>query len=161
MSYCDRLLFCWALILLIACEPADNSFAGHLVQLEREPTISVIAGSSIHFMLTFQVREGFHILAQEGNDEQFLATKLTFENTSDITITQINYPQPTIHFIKGLENPIWVYENSVPISIQLSVSSEILKGRYPFTAKMIYQACNDKKCFFSRELPLEAYIEVL
>ena len=151
--------FLWLFVLhLISCEPANKPIAGHLVQLKRKPAIFVKPGKTKILYLKFQVANSFHILANQGNEDQFLATQLKMKSSSNITTTQTKFPTPKPFPIEGVDEPMKVFDNLFEVKIQFKVAKDISKGEHTIEGNLFYQACNSKKCFFPKELTFKVTI---
>jgi len=129
------------------------------VTINEDLEIKVMAGEEQHFLLSFQVKEGFHIQANEVKNENLIPTVLHLNAPDRVLIGEPIYPPPTKFEMEGAEESLLVFGDrlDIKIPIQIPKSNE---ETYTLEGKLHYQACDERKCFFPRDLPFKVKIKI-
>jgi hypothetical protein len=97
------------------------------------------------------IKDGFHIQADKVRDENFIPTVLTFEEQDEIVIGDPVFPNADEFYMEGAEEPIVVFGRVLKIQVPITVL-DFKKDMINVKGKLHYQACDEKKCYFPRDL---------
>lgn len=98
--------------------------------------------------LAFEVQDLYHIQADASQieDEFLIATELRLEY---VDICELDYPIAGKMILDGSE--IAVFDGQFAVRIMVENGAE-LTGEGQISGTLYYQTCDDRKCFFPREL---------
>jgi hypothetical protein len=120
------------------------------VTLTSPSELHLASGGEQKISLSFRIKEGFHIQADQVKEENLIPSLLSFETSPDLSIGEPVYPQSKEFWMDGSEESLLVFsdivEITVPIIFSTSAEGIVLKG------KLHYQACDASKCYFPRNL---------
>jgi hypothetical protein len=122
------------------------------VQLNMEPEFSLASGDKQHILLSFLIKEGYHIQAFQVKDENVIPTLLSFDASDDFILGDPIFPEAVEFRIKGKEEALLVYSDVLEIYVPIRTVKSVEKGTFPINATLHYQACDDFKCYFPRNL---------
>jgi thiol:disulfide interchange protein DsbD len=125
------------------------------------PEVTVRAGEKglIHFHVS--VKEGYHIQANKVNDEFIIPTTLEIDTHEILTAEEPMFPVSKKFRLEGSSDYLLVYDGSFKIIIPIRAGEKVKKGKYNLTAKLRYQACDDKTCFFPKTFAFSITIKVI
>lgn len=128
----------------------------------RVPETYVQAGDENLVSIEVEVKCGLHIQANElDEDSPLIATTLEVNDDNGITTHKPVFP-PTVKFrMQGMDNDWDVYEGMFEIKVPVKVDENLQKGKYLLRAELIYQACDNKMCFFPRTIPVQIPLIVI
>ncbi|MDZ4716145.1 MAG: protein-disulfide reductase DsbD family protein [Cytophagales bacterium] len=124
------------------------------------PKICVDQGNSSTIKIGVEVKEGYHIQANQLDDEYLMPTTLTIKADTNIIIGKQVFPQNKKFRLEGSDDYWNVYDGSFDISILFKTKEIIQKGRYNLAATFHYQACDSKSCLSPRTIDFLLTIEV-
>jgi hypothetical protein len=160
--------FNWYLLLLFMAllhtnrdEPAKNLDL-ILVEVQKAPTIQARAGAYDVTSVVFDIADGYHIMADHGEDQSLLYTRLNIEEIAHVSFGTPRFPEPVTFPIKGAGYSITVFDDSLHVDIPLQVAKEApKKSLYTTRGTLTYQACDASRCFLPRKLdfPIEIHID--
>ena len=146
--------FIWILCILIpyACKK-EGQKDNHFVSLQNITYNTFQDPSLINIQLNFNIQGGYHIQPDKPSEADFIATDFTIQYPINIKIKDVTFNySPKLWsldehtFFKVISN-----EFSVTISIENAQNFDTIKK---LEGVLYYQACDDKKCFFPRKLPI-------
>lgn len=113
------------------------------------------AGKQKELLLSFYTNELFHIQADpvQINDPYLIPTELSLESYDGISICEVSYPEAQ-PFLLGTKDIIQVFDSLFVIRLLVDIDEALLNEREVY-GKLYYQPCDDRKCFFPRELLFE------
>jgi hypothetical protein len=120
------------------------------------PPVEVSPGKPGRVELVFRVTPGFHINSHRPKDELLQPTILKLNPPSDILIGKVKYPEGkdlSFEFLPG--ETLNVYTGDFSITALVTAARAISLGSYRVHAALRYQACDDRRCYPARELPLD------
>jgi hypothetical protein len=145
-------IFLLSLILFLqlkALAPAQEPF---FVQLNREPEFFLASGDQQHISLSFLIKEGYHIQANQVKDENLIPTLISFYAADGFILGDPIFPEAVEFRMKGKEQALHVYDDVLEINVPIQKVMPVEKGTFPINATLHYQACDDFKCYFPRDL---------
>lgn len=132
--------------------PVGHDQEPSFVQLNREPEFSVVSGEQQHISLSFLIQEGYHIQANLVKDENLIPTVLTIDTSDVVIFGDPIFPEAVEFSMKGKEEALHVYSDVLEINIPIKTVKSVEKGEFSMHGKLHYQACDDSKCYFPRDL---------
>jgi cytochrome c biogenesis protein CcdA/thiol-disulfide isomerase/thioredoxin len=105
-------------------------------------------GGTSDVAIEVSLPEGLHVNANKPRDPSLIPIVLTVEPPPGITVTEIAYPTPTDLAQQGAELPLAVYDREFVIGVRLAVAAGVAPGEIGVPARLRYQACDEKMCYF-------------
>ena len=148
------------LIPLVCLAATTNVLAGPVVaraQGLRPPTADVVsvvaadgapAGDRTRVALRVSLPDGFHVNANQPRDPALIPVELTLDPPEGVVVEEIAYPRPIDLIQEGVELPLAVYEGRFAIGVQLALAGNLQPGEITVPARLRYQACDEKMCYF-------------
>ena len=124
----------------------------------------VRAGTSVRAVLRVTLpadRKGLHTNANRPRDPNLIPTELTVEPHAGISVAEIVYPDPVDLKQEGAGQPLAVYEHTFSIGVVLDIGSDVANGEINVAGTLRYQACDEKQCYFPRNLPAQWLMRVV
>ena len=149
------LLFISFLFQITLIQAQEQSF----VAVDGKLEFTMVSGKEEHLTLSFLVKEGFHIQANQVKDENLIPTALYLSGPDQLLIGEPVYPAAAEFHMRGAEESLLVFGDELKITIPIQIN-EPAKKTYFLNGKLHYQACDDRKCFFPRDLPFVIKINV-
>jgi len=105
-------------------------------------------GATARLAAVMTVDEGWHVNAHLPTYEYLIPTELTVEPPAGWPAVTVAYPEAgrRVFAFTGDDQPLDVYEGRVVLPVELTVPAGAAPGRYPLTAAVRYQACDDNSC---------------
>lgn len=130
------------------------------VQLKEDPEFTIASGEETHVQLSFLINEGYHIQANRVKDENLIPSTLSFDASDELILGDPVFPQAVEFRMKGEEESWLVYSDVVEINVPIRTVKPLDTGAYLIKGNLHYQACDDAKCYFPRDLPFSMKINV-
>ncbi|GJM33840.1 MAG: hypothetical protein DHS20C18_28410 [Saprospiraceae bacterium] len=142
-------------------KPVDVIPAEQFIRLQNYPTITMKAGSSQTAIASFKIGDGYHIMADRGEDSSLLFTQLEISGTDQIQLGDPQFPEPKEYDLLGEEYRMMVFDELMSVQIPVVVSQDTPEGSYTLQGKLFYQACSQAKCYFRKELTFQLTVTVV
>lgn len=113
------------------------------------PEIMMSAGDSSLIRIQVQVKEGFHIQGNVLKDQALIPTTLTIRETTGLLTGSPVFPPVKKFRLEGSAQPLDVFDGTFEIGVPLR-TERLTKGLYRLEARLHYQACDARTCFFPR-----------
>lgn len=151
----------WFLILffqLLSCNAQTN--ADSIVQVV-VPAVITRVGENKLIPVYISVKKGFHIQANKVSDEFIIPTTIEIDSSEVLSVGIQKYPKPKKFRLAGTTQNMPVYDGTFKILIECKIKESVQKGKYTVHAKLHYQACNYKTCFFPKTMtfPIEVNVK--
>ncbi|MBC2838128.1 protein-disulfide reductase DsbD domain-containing protein [Robiginitalea sp. SC105] len=104
-------------------------------------------------LLEFEVEAGYHIQSHRPEDPLLIPTELIFQWPEGIANSPPVFPPAEPFPLLGTETVLQVYSGLLPVRVPLQIEAGVIAGEYAVSGILTYQACDDWKCYFPRELP--------
>ena len=153
MKYCLLLLLSLSFLSGIGQQKTD------IVKIT-VPKIRVSQRYSSTIHISVNVREGFHIQANQLDDEFLIPTTLSVKANSSIITGNPAFPPSKKFRMEGADDYWKVYDGSFDISIAFKTTEIIQTGEYNLPATLRYQACDSMSCLAPRTIEFLIPIEV-
>ena len=151
----------WPLIFLFHFFPFNNQSSADSIIKLTAPEVIVHAGENATINVYVVVKKGFHIQSHEVIDEFIVPTTLEMNTGEIITTGKYSFPPGKKFKLEGTDNYLLVYDGNFKITIPFKASEKIQKGKYPLYAKLRYQACDSRTCFFPKSIDFIISVTVL
>lgn len=152
MRYCN---YCWigiGLLFLLGCkEKISKPESMDFVSFTAKTTFKVSQNQEDTIQLEFRIREGFHIMSNQKSNQN-IATCITFKPSENILLGEPIFPIPDPYQIGGIKEFFDSFQGNLSILLPLKIEGGTPDKEYLLNGTLKYQACDDRKCFFPREL---------
>ena len=98
--------------------------------------------------LRFSLPEGFHVNSNKPRDPALIPIVLTVDPPAGVSVAEIVYPVATDLAQQGAPELLAVYERQFAIGVRLNVAAGTAPGEISVPARLRYQTCDDKLCYF-------------
>ena len=136
-------------VILFLLLPIQQEFVGFRKQ---ESSIE-ITDKKLKAQLVFQVLPGYHIQAESEVPDNIIPTSVRFEANKFYKISDHSFKIPTYDTVVLGETIHKVISDKFRLEVEIvpqkKFNTQTLKG------VLSYQACDDRQCFFPRNLPFE------
>lgn len=153
----SRVFMVWTLLLCVFGLKAQEI---SVVKFEGHDTFNVKAGTEQTIRLTFRIDEKYHIQGAEIKDEYLIPTRLTFTDTSGISIGTVTFPPTKKFWMNGVDEPLEVFDHLLEVDIIVQAARAGKKKQYPVKGNLYYQACDSFKCYYPRSLDFQILLDV-
>lgn len=108
---------------------------------------AIRAGSTVKLAMRVVLAPELHVQSNTPADPGFIATVLTVDPPAGMTVEELVYPAASELKQLGLDEPLSVYGHDFIIGVRLKVAPNVAPGTVVISARVRYQACNDRVCF--------------
>lgn len=105
------------------------------------------AGTTVRLAMRVELSPELHVQSNTPRDPGFIATVLTVDPPAGITVDELVYPAATDLKQVGLDEPLTVYGHDFVIGVRVTLAADVAPGTTVISARLRYQACNDRVCF--------------
>ncbi|TBW27830.1 hypothetical protein [Gramella sp. KN1008] len=139
------------LILIFSFLPVQDEF----VIFQAEDTGVKTGNNQYEISLPFKILDGYYIQAEKGVPENIIPTQVTFQKNKlyEITGYEILPLEEKSIFLDTIEHKVWSNDFRIRVLIKVNDKSRSLTKQ--LTGEVVYQACNNKQCFYPRNLNFE------
>ena len=123
------------------------------ITLETPLPLHLPKQSETSVSLKFKVAAGFHVQANPASTPQLIPTTLQLPAANNLDVRLPIYPKGKAYRLQGSNSEISTYEGVVEIKVPVKTAKAT--GNFNWKGKLRYQACNEKTCFFPKNLTLE------
>ena len=116
------------------------------------PNSVIKAGKTSTFIIKINVKQGFHIQANQIKDKFLIPTTVAIDSSKNIKAGKAIFPESIKFRLEGTNDWMEVYNNSFQIKIPVKAGMQMERGSYSLRAEIRYQACNAKTCFFPKTI---------
>lgn len=128
----------------------------------RAAEIKMPAGgeSAVQAVVEIVVAEGFHINTNPASNAYLIATELSIEPATGITLGKFVYPAGVMKKFGFAEEPISVYEGMIPVKFSIRADKTVKTGQIVLHGKVRAQPCNDSACFPPRTVEFSLVVQI-
>lgn len=145
----------WLLVVVIFLFPFQGSsqslfddFGGSDESLVDVSTIisvtSATPGEQFTGAVEVTIADHWHINSSMPIQDYLIPAKVSFTSPNDVTISEIQYPEPSTLMLLGEE--MSVYDGTVYCFFDLTIDENFTAEELTLRGTFSYQACNDKEC---------------
>ena len=109
--------------------------------------VEIPSGQWNEATIKVNTQSGYHINANPASFDYLKATELDLQDTPEIFVDYIYYPNPQVKKFAFAEQPLRVYEGETQLKVMLNADKAAPKGQRNLQAKLNVQACDDKLCY--------------
>lgn len=119
-----------------------------------EDTVIVVDESHFQLVIAFEVASGFHIQSSNPENENVIPTRINLQLPNTYKPTAAIFPEAKAKYLEGSEEPLQVLGGyfEVIIGLERGGQKSSLSDPHQVPGTLFYQACDDKRCFYPREL---------
>ena len=132
----------WIVILLFSTLTSFSQVSRDSIVKILVPEVIVRTGSHEVIHVYVAIKKGYHIQANQVNDEFLIPTTLELDEQELITSGKQSYPAAKRFVLEGSNQVLMVYDGKFKISIPFDTNENIKMGKYTLEAKLHYQACD-------------------
>ena len=132
-------------LILLSLFSTCNALGDTIVQVN-VPDVTVQAGKRAEIRVFVSVKKGYHIQANHVNDEFIRPTTMEIKAQEIVITEKQTFPQSKKFRLPGMSNPLLVYEGDFVITVPIK-ALEVKNGEYALSAKLSYQACDERMCY--------------
>ncbi len=148
-------------ILALGCAPLLQGQGPEVAILPMQP-VTVTAGSSATFSVTFRITPGYHINSNKPYSDLLIPTQLKLSPPTELMAGKVQYPQgQDINLAAMPEEKLNVYSGTVTLNGMLRAMSNASRGTFRVRGELQYQACSDRQCFPPRTALLDFDVKVV
>jgi len=104
-------------------------------------------GTSVRAAIRVRLPEGLHTNANTPRDPSLIPLVLSVEAPAGVEVEEIVYPESTDLAQEGVDGMLAVYEQEFLIGVQLGVADDVPPGAIDVSARLRYQACDERVCY--------------
>ena len=104
--------------------------------------------------------DGIHINARS-LPEGYTPVELTLDSDGGLVLERVSYPEPERLFLEALDETLQVYTDKAKIKAHCRSVTRGQAETLQLTARLTYQACDDRTCFLPQTLTLTLPLESL
>lgn len=147
----------WLIIFLFNSIMTIGQVNDELVKVN-VPTVTVQAGRQSVISVSVEVKNGYHIQANEVKDEYIIPTTLEIDGGKEFVIKKQVFPSAKKFKLEGTDQYLDVYDGRFEIQTSFIAQTKSQKKVHHLNGKLNYQACDSVRCLFPRTV--EFLIEV-
>ena len=125
----------------------------------------VKAGAVASAKLTVQLRPGYHCNSNKPSEDYLIPLKLTWViqqgTPAPLEVADVTYPQPRLETYSFSKQPLSVYSGDFEIVTKFKVPASAAVGTMVLSAKLHYQACNDRMCLQPKTVDISLPVDIV
>jgi thiol:disulfide interchange protein DsbD len=142
------------LLLITLSQSSAQVRFNQVVKVEAFLSVDKIRiGGAFKIGIRARIEDGWHINSHQPLEEFLVPTKIKFDSTAELEISEVVYPPGKLQRFQFSETPLSVYEGEITVWATVSASSRLSLGERTISGKFFYQACNDVSCLAPNETP--------
>ena len=123
-------------------------------------TTPMVRGGTVRAAVEIVIAPGFHVNANPPTYDWLIPISVSLEGPDGVELVDSYYPEAEHKKFPYDEKPFAVYEGSVVVGLELTVSAHAPLGEQNLQLKLDYQACNDEACYAPTATTLELPVTV-
>lgn len=131
------------------------------VRLESKLSHNVVpAGHTFKAAVLLNIEKGWHINAHKPTLDYLIGTSVSIVDLPGVTVKNTSYPQSKVLNFEFAEEALDVYENNVPVILEIATSDTLSPGSYTLKGRARVQACNDIACLAPSNVEVSIPVEI-
>jgi uncharacterized protein YyaL (SSP411 family) len=118
------------------------------------------AGETCRVAVVIEIADGWHINANPAQPDYLVETELTAASALKTKLAKVVYPDGVEFSLKGIDEPLVVYEKRVVLYGTLAAPVEAAGQTEQLELTIHYQTCNDMTCLRPAKLVLKGEVPV-
>jgi hypothetical protein len=144
---------CW--FVPLCC--AQNS---NVLTVAAPEKVTAKIGSTTQVKVSLELRTGYHCNSNKPADDYLIPLKLTWA-PGPLESPEVTYPAPQMEKYSFSPTPLSVYTGNFELITKFKVSASAVPGPAIVTAKLRYQACNDRMCLTPKTIDVSVPIDII
>ncbi len=132
----------------------------NFIEIKNVNPTHVNPGEQSTLTVSFKIKDGYHIQANKVKDNSLVPVELKMYEQDGMAFGEPIFPPWKQLKLAGVEEQLWVFEETVDVTIPVSISRNQRSGDYLIRGKICYQACDSLKCFVPREMEFELMVKI-
>jgi thiol:disulfide interchange protein DsbD len=120
---------------------AEHVTAGVLLSTDR-----IQAGNTMQIALQLKIDSGWHVNSHTPSFDYLIGTTFELQSKEGIILADVQYSKGNLVSLSFADQPIDVYEGTVPIFATLRISDNLHPGIDTLKGSIAVQACNNQIC---------------
>lgn len=151
--------FAFVFLFALSASAYHEPLQRDVVSVSVEETV-VNRGKDNRVTVWVEVQEGYHIQANEVSDESLIPTTLVVDSTRNLGVSRQKFPRRKKFRLEGTDMVLDVYDGKFPVTLYIRVAPGVPAGKTTLNARLRYQACDARTCFFPRVVEFSIPVEV-
>ncbi len=118
-------------------------------------------GGEVKFVLITEIKEGWHINANQVDSEFVIPTEIFIDTLEGMTASSSIFPKFERKQFPFSEDALPVFEGRINIITPLTFADDLPVGEVIVSGSIYYQACDDRMCLPPIEIPWNFNIDVV
>ena len=118
-------------------------------------------GGEVKFVLITEIKEGWHINANQVDSEFVIPTEIFIDTLEGMTASSSIFPEFERKQFPFSEDALPVFEGKINIITPLTFADDLPVGEVIVSGSIYYQACDDRMCLPPIEIPWNFNIDVV
>ncbi len=110
--------------------------------------------------MSLELRPGYHCNSNKPTDDYLIPLKLTWA-AGPLESPEVTYPAAQMEKYSFSQTPLSVYTGNFDLITKFKVSASATPGQAMMTAKLRYQACNDRMCLTPKTIDVSVPIDII
>jgi thioredoxin:protein disulfide reductase len=150
-----RAVFLISLLFLPIISRGQSAVSGDEAKVVALLSVDKLApGVSFRIAVVVDLKEPWHINANNVSTEGLIPTTLTFQPPSSIVIDRITYPPGERTKVGWADKPVALYTGRALIFVDSHAKADAKPGPLKLEGSLRYQACNDRVCIAPKTVPI-------
>jgi hypothetical protein len=120
-------------------------------------SVTVIDDSTSQLRLAFEIDSGLHIQSNQPELDTVIPTRIGLVLPEELVMEATRFPHPETMYLEGSNQPLKVFSGRLEALIRIR-HLQPLQQLNQITGTIYFQACNDQRCFYPRELGFEVSV---
>jgi len=130
-----------------------------VVEVYRVEVPDLTLSQENYIKIFFHIKPGYHIQANEVNDDDMIASSLKITSTSsDVIIGKPVFPAHMEFELKNSEEGLWVFSGILEVWVPFAYTRKEVDQEVICIGDFYYQACDSKSCLFPQNIQFEVRV---
>lgn len=144
----------FSLFLSLALFAAPKAPPEYLKVTKIKNASVLVNGKAGEAVVTCTVAIGMHVQSNPAAQPNLVATQLNFEPNEEFEVGTLVFPEAKPYRLQNSDKDITTFDGTFDIKVPVKATAKAKLGKQELKAKLRYQACNDKICFFPSTIPV-------
>ncbi len=123
------------------------------------PKLRVKRGDTATAVLHAQIKPGYHANSDKPTDEYLIPMKLTWQ-ADPLQVSEVIFPKAQMEKYAFSEKPLSVYSGDFDVTTKFKAPPNAPRGPAILSAKLRYQACNDRMCLPPKTVDISLTVDI-
>lgn len=146
---------------LLCSQPARGAQrTGERLSVSAPDTVTVQTGDTKEFVVTLNLKPGWHINARNPRQDYLVPTQLTVD-ARPLAVRDVFYPPAQTYTFSFSDEKLDVYSDTVSLRVVLGAGREVEPGTLKRRFDLTYQACSDRLCLRPQSVAIPLDLRVV